>query len=85
MRHSADSITWKSFDELHPSFAVKTRNFLLGISSDGFQPFQNSKTSHSIWPVVRIPYNLAPWLGMKQENFILVNAYSVSKWSRRCN
>ncbi|XP_015162178.1 uncharacterized protein [Solanum tuberosum] len=61
----------ESFDELHPSFAVDPRNVRLGLTSDGFQPFRNSKTSHSIWPVVLIPYNLPPWLCMKQENFIL--------------
>ncbi|WMV38457.1 hypothetical protein MTR67_031842 [Solanum verrucosum] len=71
MRHPADSMAWKSFDELHPSFAVDPRNVRLGLASDGFQPFRNSKTSHSIWPVVLIPYNLPPWLCMKQENFIL--------------
>nr|XP_009601086.1 uncharacterized protein LOC104096432 [Nicotiana tomentosiformis] len=37
----------------------------------GFQPFGNSKTPYSIWPVVLIPYNLPPWLCMKKENFIL--------------
>ncbi|XP_049414667.1 uncharacterized protein LOC125877411 [Solanum stenotomum] len=46
-------------------------NVRLGLASDGFQPFRNSTTSHSIWPVVLIPYNLPPWLCMKQENFIL--------------
>ncbi|KAH0750560.1 hypothetical protein KY290_029792 [Solanum tuberosum] len=71
MRHPADSMAWKSFDELHPSFALDPRNVRLGLTSDGFQPFRNSKTSHSIWPVVLIPYNLPPWLCMKQENFIL--------------
>ncbi|XP_060208655.1 uncharacterized protein LOC132636024 isoform X1 [Lycium barbarum] len=30
-----------------------------------------SRTPYSIWPVVLIPYNLPPWLCMKQENFIL--------------
>ncbi|WMV40936.1 hypothetical protein MTR67_034321 [Solanum verrucosum] len=71
MRHPADSMAWKSFDELHPSFAIEPRNVRLGLASDGFQPFRNSKSSHSIWPVVLIPYNLPPWLCMKQENFIL--------------
>ncbi|WMV45257.1 hypothetical protein MTR67_038642 [Solanum verrucosum] len=71
MRHLADSMAWKSFDELHPSFVAEPRNIRLGLASDGFQPFRNSKTSHSIWPVVLIPYNLPPWLCMKQENFIL--------------
>ncbi|XP_060170527.1 uncharacterized protein LOC132601465 [Lycium barbarum] len=51
MRHPADSMAWKSFDELHPSFAAEPRNVRLGLASDGFQPFRNSKTSYSIWPV----------------------------------
>ena len=56
MRHPAHSMAWKSFDELHPSFVVEPRNVRrLGLASDGFQPFQNSKTSHSIWHVVFIP------------------------------
>ncbi|WMV09273.1 hypothetical protein MTR67_002658 [Solanum verrucosum] len=71
LRHPTDSMAWKSFDEIHPSFALDPCNVQLGLVSDGFQPFRNSKTSHSIWPVVIIPYNLPPWLCMKQENFIL--------------
>ncbi|WMV09410.1 hypothetical protein MTR67_002795 [Solanum verrucosum] len=71
MRHPTNSMAWKSFDELHPSFAAEPRNVRPGLASDGFQPFRNSKTSDSIWPVVLIPYNLPPWLCMKQENFIL--------------
>ncbi|XP_060181912.1 uncharacterized protein LOC132611513 isoform X1 [Lycium barbarum] len=71
MRHPADSMVWKNFDELHPSFAAEPRNVRLGLASDGFQPFGMSRTPYSIWPVVLIPYNLPPWLCMKQENFIL--------------
>ncbi|KAK6789635.1 hypothetical protein RDI58_013435 [Solanum bulbocastanum] len=36
MRHPADSMAWKSFDELHPSFAVEPYNVRLGVASDGF-------------------------------------------------
>ncbi|XP_075088317.1 uncharacterized protein LOC142170329 [Nicotiana tabacum] len=71
MRHPADSIAWKTFDELHQSFVVESRNVRLGLATDGFQPFGNFKTPYSIWPVVLIPYNLPPWLCMKKENFIL--------------
>ncbi|CAN1132472.1 hypothetical protein LINPERHAP2_LOCUS16281 [Linum perenne] len=71
MRHPADSLAWKSFNELHPSFASDPRNVRLGLASDGFQPFANSKKPHSIWPVVLIPYNLPPWMIMKPSNFIL--------------
>ncbi|XP_049378105.1 uncharacterized protein LOC125842859 [Solanum stenotomum] len=71
MRHPADSMEWKKFDELHPSFAVEPRNVRLGLASDGFQPFGMSRTPYNIWLVVLVPYNLPPWLCMKQENFIL--------------
>ncbi|XP_060211321.1 uncharacterized protein LOC132638477 isoform X1 [Lycium barbarum] len=43
MRHPSDSMAWKSFDKLHPSFAAEPRNVRLGLASDGFQPFRNSK------------------------------------------
>ncbi|WMV54979.1 hypothetical protein MTR67_048364 [Solanum verrucosum] len=52
MRHPADSMAWKKFDELHPSFAAEPRNVRLGLASDGFQPFGMSKTPYNIWPVV---------------------------------
>lgn len=36
MRHPADSMKWKSLDELHPSFAAEPRNIRLGLDNDGF-------------------------------------------------
>ncbi|KAK6778393.1 hypothetical protein RDI58_025111 [Solanum bulbocastanum] len=41
------------------------------LASDGFNPFGTMSTSHSIWLVILVPYNLPPWLCMKQPNFIL--------------
>ncbi|KAH0664550.1 hypothetical protein KY284_029481 [Solanum tuberosum] len=58
MRHPADSMAWKKFDELHPSFAAEPRNVRLGLASDGFQPFGMSKTPYSIWPVGSTPDKL---------------------------
>ncbi|XP_058006762.1 uncharacterized protein LOC131182131 [Hevea brasiliensis] len=71
MRHPADSMAWISFNKLHPNFASDSRNVRLGLASDGFQPFANSKMPYSVWPVLLIPYNLPPWMCMKQSNFIL--------------
>ncbi|XP_057992372.1 uncharacterized protein LOC110654321 [Hevea brasiliensis] len=45
MRHPADSMAWISFDKLHPNFASDSRNARLGLASDGFQPFANSKNA----------------------------------------
>ena len=71
MRHPADAMAWKSFDKIHKDFSSEPRNVRLGLASDGFQPFNQSKTPYSIWPVILIPYNLPPWMCMKESNFIL--------------
>ena len=59
------------FDEKNPDFAVDSRNVRLGLATDGFNPFRTMSVAHSTWPVVLIPYNLPPWLCMKQQFFIL--------------
>ncbi|XP_039119135.1 uncharacterized protein LOC120255365 [Dioscorea cayenensis subsp. rotundata] len=71
LRHPADAEAWKSFDARYPDFASDPRNVRLGLSSDGFNPFKLLSTSYSTWPVVLIPYNLPPWIGMKQTSFLL--------------
>ena len=38
LRHPAYSLAWKTFDSLHPDFALDPRNVRLGLASDGFNP-----------------------------------------------
>ena len=71
MRHPVDSLASKNFDKVHPSFAQEPRNVRLDLASDGFNPFGNMSISYSMWPVVLIPYNLPPWMCMKQTFFML--------------
>ncbi|KAG8493493.1 hypothetical protein CXB51_010896 [Gossypium anomalum] len=71
LKHPADSLAWKSFDSKFPSFASDPRNVRLGLAADGFNPFKIMSTSYSTWPVVLVPYNLPPWICMKQSSFIL--------------
>ena len=71
MRHPVASLAWKNFDSVHSSFALEPRNFRLGLANDGFNPFGNMSISYSMWPVVLIPYNLPPWMCMKQTFFML--------------
>ncbi|XP_019229639.1 PREDICTED: uncharacterized protein LOC109210641 [Nicotiana attenuata] len=71
LRHPADSEAWKKFDSKYPQFAGDPRNVRLGLASDGFNPFGTMRTVHSTWPVILMPYNLPPWMCMKQEFFIL--------------
>ncbi|XP_060182958.1 uncharacterized protein LOC132612901 [Lycium barbarum] len=57
---------WKPENESNKDHAPTT-----SLASDGFNPFGTMSTNYSIWPVVLVPYNLPPWLCMKQPNFIL--------------
>ncbi|XP_057771556.1 uncharacterized protein LOC130992829 [Salvia miltiorrhiza] len=71
LRHPADGKAWKNFDELYPDFASDSRNVRMGLASDGFNPFSNMSTSHSIWPVILMPYNMPPWCTMHKSNYLL--------------
>ncbi|XP_020271957.1 uncharacterized protein LOC109847122 [Asparagus officinalis] len=71
IRHPADAEAWKHMDRTFPWFANECRNVRLGLSSDGFNPFGIMSSGWSTWPVVLTPYNLPPWLCMKQPYMIL--------------
>nr|XP_043638090.1 uncharacterized protein LOC122609094 [Erigeron canadensis] len=71
LRHPTDALSWKNFDQKFPDFASDPRNIRLALASDGFNPFKTMNVAYSIWPVFLVPYNLPPWLVMKQPNFIL--------------
>lgn len=70
MRHPANSEAWKRFDQAKSGFAQDARNVRLDLSSDGFNPFNNFAKPYSIWPVILFPYNLPPWLCMKDQFFM---------------
>ena len=70
-RHLADSLAWKDFDRKNTCFALDNRNVRLGLAADGFNLFRSMNIVHSTWPVILIPYNLPPWMCMKQPYLIL--------------
>nr|XP_017239698.1 PREDICTED: uncharacterized protein LOC108212485 [Daucus carota subsp. sativus] len=71
LNHPVDGQAWKDFDKAHPQFASETRNVRLGLSTDGFNPFGHSAVPYSCWPVIVTPYNLPPWMCMKQPYLFL--------------
>ncbi|XXG72498.1 hypothetical protein AAC387_Pa07g1577 [Persea americana] len=71
LRHPTDSLAWQSLDNQYPYFAAEPRNVRLGLASDGFNPFGTVSIAHSTWPVVLIPYNLPPWMCMKQPFLVM--------------
>ncbi|KAL6577531.1 hypothetical protein OROMI_009859 [Orobanche minor] len=71
LSHPADGEPWKHFDEKFPWFAKDSRNVRLGLSSDGFNPFNNLSSTYSMWPVVMVNYNMPPWMSKKEAYFML--------------
>ena len=68
MKSVADSLAWKHITSEHvdPTFALEPRNLRLGLSLDGMNPFPQSNTTHSTWPVLLLIYNLPPYLVTKK-------------------
>uniref|UniRef100_A0A803LPR4 Uncharacterized protein n=1 Tax=Chenopodium quinoa TaxID=63459 RepID=A0A803LPR4_CHEQI len=62
LRHPADGVAWKKFDEKYKEFSANPRSVRLGLASDGFNPYRLMNSNYSTWPVVLIPYNLPPWI-----------------------
>ncbi|XP_021746190.1 uncharacterized protein LOC110712077 [Chenopodium quinoa] len=71
LNHPVDGQAWKEFDYLYTKFAGDLHNVRLGLSTDGFSPFNSMSIVHSTWLVMLINYNLPPWLIMKPEFFML--------------
>ncbi|XP_048596428.1 uncharacterized protein LOC106359135 [Brassica napus] len=71
LRHPVDSVTWDQMNAKYPAFAAEERNLRLGLSTDGFNPFNMKNSMYSCWPVLVVNYNLPPDLCMKKENIML--------------
>ena len=69
--HPVDSVTWDQVNAKHPAFAAEERNLRLGLSTDGFNPFNMKNLMYSCWSVLLVNYNLLPDLCMKKENILL--------------
>jgi hypothetical protein len=71
MVHPSDSEAWKALDDFDADFARDAQNVRIGLTTDGFSPYNMSAASYSCWPIFAIPYNLPPALCMKYEYIFL--------------
>jgi hypothetical protein len=60
MLHPTDAEAWHALDRFDPKFVRDPRSVRLGLSTDGFQPYNSNSTAYSCWPVFMMPYNLPP-------------------------
>jgi hypothetical protein len=73
MRGPYDGEAWQAvLDNPECDFMAKEdRNVWLGMAMDGMNPFSNNSSSHSLWPVLLVLYNLPPWMAIQKGNIIL--------------
>jgi hypothetical protein len=67
----ADGEAWKEFNRSWPEFAEGARNLILGLATDGFNPFGNMNNSYSMWSVFAVLYNMPPCVCMEESNFMM--------------
>ena len=67
MTHVSYSKQWEYIDNVFKEiFAEEDRNAHLAICTDGMNPTSNKRSIHSLWPVLLLNYNIAPWLTTKK-------------------
>jgi hypothetical protein len=67
VRHPCDSKAWKHFEEnVDPVFKEDARNVHFALAADGVNPFKQTRSTWSTWPVLLLNYNLPPWLCTKK-------------------
>ncbi len=66
VRLVCDSKAWQHIDNTWPNFAIDPHNIILGLALDGMNPYVDSSTNHSTWPILPLNYKLPPWLSIKR-------------------
>jgi hypothetical protein len=67
VRHSCDSKAWRHFHEnVDLAFRIDARNIHFALAADGVNPFKQTRSIWSTWPVTLLNYNLPPWLCTKK-------------------
>lgn len=50
--HVVDSSNWKIINHKYPHFSIEPHNVLLGLNTNGFNPYGMKSTSYSTWPMM---------------------------------
>ena len=67
MKHVSDSAQWQWINTRYSAeFGTEDRNIRMAMIADGFNPSGDKRSTYSIWAVMMMNYNLAPWLSTKK-------------------
>ena len=63
MKHVSDSAQWKWISSrFKEEFGYDDRNVHMALVTNGFNPNSDKRGTYSIWPILLMNYNIAPWL-----------------------
>ena len=66
MKHVSNSAQWKWVSSrFSQEFGYDDRNIRMALVTDGFNPNSDKRGTYSIWPILLMNYNIAPWLTTK--------------------
>jgi hypothetical protein len=71
MCHPTDSLAWEHVNKVYKDFSKEPQNIRLGLVADGFNRFAMFSVAYTTWPIILIPYNLPPWLCLKQPYWMM--------------
>jgi hypothetical protein len=57
VRHALDSKVWAHINASWPDFASEPHNVILGLATDGVNPYGEKKNNWSTWPILLLNYN----------------------------
>jgi hypothetical protein len=67
VRHPCDTKAWHHFHcNVDPTFGNDARNVHFALAANGVNPFKQTKSTWSTWPVTLMNYNLFSWLSTKK-------------------
>ena len=66
MTHVSDSTQWKWINErFREELGYDDWNVRMALVTDGFNPNSDKRGTYSMWPILLMNYNIAPWLTTK--------------------
>lgn len=66
MTHVSDSAQWRWISQrFQEEIGYDDRNVRMALITDGFNPNSDKRGTYSIWPILLMNYNIAPWLTTK--------------------
>ena len=67
-----DSSEFKDIENRWPIFKEEPHNLKLSLAADGVNPYGDTRSIYSMWPIFVINNNIPPWMSIKRDHIMLL-------------